>query len=166
MTRVQEIEHLIAHSFILGVIIDSEKKKNKTIRNLVDSWKRKTLGQMLRVIEENWDIEPMIHRSLRLFLDMRNKLVHGLTMSEQYDINTEWGQDEMIKFLLLFEVVSRPLREAFRAGFYASIELANTHQLKDQPEKQYPLTSRQKKKIGLFAAFFSPKLGEEAVSKT
>lgn len=157
MARVQEIEHLIAHSFILGAIAESERRKNLTVAELIKSWQRKTLGQMLRTIELNWVIEPTVHMSLQLFLEMRNQLVHGLTTSEQYDIHTSWGQDETIAFLTLFERISRPLREAFQASLYASIDIGNTRLLKDEPEKQHPLTVRQRKKIGLFAAFFSPK---------
>lgn len=157
VARAQEIEHLIAHSFVLGAIAESERRKNQTIGELIKSWKRKTLGQMLRTIESNWDIDPTVHASLQLFLEMRNQLVHGLTTSERYDIRTSWGQDETIGFLSLFELVSRPLREAFKASLYASIDIGNTHLLKDEPEKQHLLTVRQRKKIGLFAALFSPK---------
>src|SRR6266850_2117546 len=54
VARVQEIEHLIAHSFILGAIVKSERRRNKTIAELTQSWKRKTLGQMLKTIEQGW----------------------------------------------------------------------------------------------------------------
>jgi hypothetical protein len=163
IARIQEIEYLIAHSFILGGIDEAEHRKNQTIADLIKSWERKTLGQMLRAIESNWDIEPTVHASLQLFLQMRNKLVHGLTSSAQYDINTSWGQDETIGFLSLFELISRPIREAFRASLYASVDVGNTHLLKDKPDKHLQLNSRQKKKIGLFAAFFSPKVVESKV---
>jgi uncharacterized protein YlbG (UPF0298 family) len=157
MTRVQEIEHLMAHSFVFGAIVESERRKNMTIEQLIKSWKRKTLGQMLRAIELNWDIEPTVHAGLQQFLEMRNQIVHGLTTSDQYDIRTSWGQDETIGILTLFELISRPLSEAFQASLYASIDIGNKHLLKNEPKKQYPLTVRQRKKIGLFAAFFSPK---------
>lgn len=157
LARVQEIEHLIAHSFVFGAIAESERRKNSTVAELIKSWKRKTLGQMLRAIELNWDIEPTVHTSLQLFLEMRNQFSHGLTTSEQYNIHTSWGQDETIGFLTLFEIISRPIREAFQASLYASIDIGNKRLLKDEPAKQHPLTSRQRKKIGLFAAIFSPK---------
>ena len=158
VARVQEIEHLIAHSFVLGAIAESERRKNQTISELIDSWKRKTLGQMLHVIEQSWTIEPTVHASLRLFLKMRNELIHGLTTSERYDIHTSWGQDETVGFLSLFELISRPLREAFKASLYASIDIGNTHLLKGEPEKHHKLSARQQKKISLFAAFFAPKV--------
>jgi len=157
IARVQEIEHLIAHSFVLGAIVDSERRKNRTIAELIESWKRKTLGQMLRTIESSWEIEPTVHASLQLFLQMRNELVHGLTTNDQYDIHTSWRQDETVGFLTLFEFISRPLREAFQASLYASIDIGNKHLLKDDPAKHHRLTARQRKKIGLFAAFFSPR---------
>jgi hypothetical protein len=78
VARVQEIEHLIVHSFIFSTVIESKRRKNLKIGESVKSWKRKTFGQMLRAIESGWDIEPTIHTSLQLFLDMRNQLVHGL----------------------------------------------------------------------------------------
>ena len=161
IARVQEIEHLIAYSFVLGAIVESERRKNLTIAELIKSWKRKTLGQMLRTIESSREIEPTVKASLELFLQMRNELVHGLTTSEQYDIHTSWGQDETVCFLTLFELISRPLREAFQASLYASIEIGNKHLLKDEPKKHHRLTARQQKKIGLFAAFFSPKQNTE-----
>lgn len=164
IARAQEIEHLIAHSFVFGVSAESERRKSQTISELIKSWKRKTLGQMLRTIELNWDIEPTVHASLQLFLQMRNELVHGLTTSEQYDIHTSWGQDETMGILTLFELISRPLREAFQASLYASIDIGNNHLLKNEPDKHHPLTARQRKKIGFFVASFSPKEKKEQIA--
>jgi len=161
VARVQEIEHLIAHSFIFGAINKSERRRNQTIAELVERWKRKTLGQMLRIIEEDWEIEPTVYDGLQLFLSMRNYLVHSLTTSEQYDISTTWGQDETVGFLTWFELVPRHLREAFRGSLYASIEIGNEHFAKDDPERRCPLTSRQRKKISLFTASFTPRQEEE-----
>lgn len=77
------------------------------------------------------------------------------------NIHTSWGQDETIGILTLFELISRPLREAFQASLYASIDIGNNHLPKNEPDKHYPLTARQRKKIGLFVAFFSPKEKKE-----
>lgn len=104
--RCQQIEHLIAHSFILAALSPSERKRNLTIKETINKWKRKTFGQMILAIEEGYEIEPTVHASLKLFLEMRNKLVHELTRNEQYNIDTSWGQDEMIAFLSLFELIS------------------------------------------------------------
>lgn len=158
VARSQEIEHLIANSFILAAMSPTERKRKLTINETVTSWKRKTLGQMIRLIEEGYEIEPIVHESLRFFLHMRNELVHGLTTSDRYNIHTRWGQDEMIGFLLLFELISRPLREAFTASFYAGIEFGNERLLTGESDKKIPLTKSQRKKISLFAAFFTPKM--------
>jgi len=82
VARCQEIEHLIAHSFVFGGISGTERRKYKTIKDMIRGWKRKTLGQMLRAIEEVYEIEPTIHASLQLFLNMRNQLIHGITTHE------------------------------------------------------------------------------------
>lgn len=158
VARSQEIEHLIANSFILAAMSPTERKRNLTISETAASWKRKTLGQMIRLIEEGYEIEPIVHDSLRLFLNMRNELVHGLTTSDRYNIHTRWGQDEMIGFLLLFELISRPIREAFNASFYAGIEIGNEKLLTGESDQKIPLTKSQRKKISLFAAFFTPKM--------
>jgi hypothetical protein len=47
---------------------------------------------MLRSIEEGYEIEPIVHASFNLFKDMRNQLVHGLTASDKYDIQTLGGK--------------------------------------------------------------------------
>lgn len=154
IARCQEIEHLIAHSFVLGAMAPSERRREQTIGELIKSWKRKTLGQMLRIIDEGYEIEPTVRASFELFLKMRNRLVHGLTTDDQYDIRSSWGQDEMIAFLTLFELVSRPVREMFRSSFYASIEIGNTTLLANEPEKQISLSKREKKQVWRFVHFF------------
>jgi hypothetical protein len=158
VARCQEIEHLIAHSFILG-ISDKQKRRYKTINDLVEGWKKKTLGQLINAIREAYDIEPIFNASLDLFLNMRNELTHGLTVSDRYDIRTSWGQDETIAFLTFFEFVSRIIRKAFRSTFYASIEFG-TQYLIDEKEipKQLRLTKKQSSEIDLYSVFFTPKL--------
>jgi hypothetical protein len=157
VARCQEIERLIARSFILAAMSPSERKRNRTINQTVDAWKRKTLGQMLAAIEEGYEIEPTVHAALRMFLGMRNELIHGITTSDRCDIHTSWGQGELIAFLSIFELISRPLREAFEASLYASIQIGNEKFLADTPERKMPLSKRQRKKVALFAAFFAPK---------
>lgn len=153
VARCQEIESLIAHSFILAVS-DCEQRKYKTVRDIIKGWKAKTLGQMLRSIEQGYQIEHRLHASLNLFLRMRNQLIHGLTTCEQYDIESTWGQDELIAFLALFEFLSRWVRRAFRASFYASILFANQHANGGNQEGQQTLTRRQLKEASLFPEIF------------
>lgn len=157
LARTQEIEHLIAHSFILGVFNKTDRKKNLTIDELIQKWKRKTLGQMLKAIEEDWEMDPMFHAGLRWFLRMRNELVHGFTTSEQYDFQTVWGQNEAVAFLSFYEFISRPLREAFKATMYASLDIGNKFLLKGDSGKQLRLTKVQKEMISLFVEFFNLK---------
>jgi len=157
VARVQEIEHLMAHSFILGAVAGSKTQRNLTVAEFIKSWKKKTLGQMLQTIEQSWEVEPTILASLRLFLQMRNELVHGLTTSDQYDLHTAWGQDEAVRFLSTFEMISRPIREAFRASVYASVDTGNKSLEAHEQSKCLSLSARKRKKIGLFVAFFKPR---------
>lgn len=136
VARCQEIEHYIAHSFILAVSA-REKRRYATINDLVHAWKGKT------------------------FLEQRNKLVHGLTTHEQYDIQTAWGQDEMIAFLALFEMMSRPIRKAFRACYLVSMDFGNTRLL-ESPDPKIRFTRKQQDEMSLFGAFF--KLREQNVA--
>jgi hypothetical protein len=59
LVRCQQIEHYIAHSFLLG-ISEKQKKQYATINDLRVGWKKKTLGNMLRCIEEAWEIHPLV----------------------------------------------------------------------------------------------------------
>ena len=154
IARCQEIENLIANSYIFGALSDSNLDKNRTIKDIICNWERKTLGQMLHLIEETFEIEPTVHAGFRLFLDMRNKLVHGFTTNEQFRLDSSWGQDEAFAFLTFFEFVSRPVRQAFRSSLYTSIDLGNSYFLHDAPENQIKLETNQQKLISLFVSFF------------
>ena len=59
----QQIEHYIANSFLLG-ISKKQKQKYETINDLREGWKRKTLGAMLKCIEQAWEIEPLLKTNL------------------------------------------------------------------------------------------------------
>lgn len=158
VARCQEIERLIAHSFILGVS-DFQKRQYTSIKTLIDSWKKKTLGRLLALIEDSYEIEPSFKTCLSMFLSMRNTLIHGATTG-RYDINTAWGQDELVTFLTFFELLSRTIRKAFIASFYASIEFRNKYLLQEN-QAIAPLTKGQQKDVALFIAFFKPKGGSQ-----
>jgi hypothetical protein len=158
IAKCQQIEHYIAHSFILGVS-KKQKHKYKTIKNLIDGWKKKTLGDLLHSIDEAYEIEPLVRASFQLFLKMRNELVHGITMSEKYDIETSWGQDELVAFLTFFNIVSNVVRKAFRSSFYASVHFGSEYLDKDGKIPKDLLTANQVDEISFFAEFFSPKRG-------
>jgi hypothetical protein len=156
--RCQQIEYYISNSFLLG-ISKKQKAKYKTINDLREGWRKKTLGNMLQSIEEAWEIEPIVKAGLQLFLEMRNRLVHGLTTDGQFDIRTDWGQRELLAFLYLFDVHSRIVKRAFRASYYAGFHFAIQKWGLPEGSPKKLFTKKQKDEISLFAAFFSPKPG-------
>lgn len=138
---------------------EADKGRYVTIGNMRKAWEKKTFGQMLSTIKVAWLLDPEFERHLELFKSMRNQLVHGLTTSDRYNISDEWGQEECFSFLVFFEIVSQPVRAAFRASLYASIDFA-IHHFKDEIEPPIKrLTRKQRDEIQLFAEFFRP-LGE------
>lgn len=156
LVRCQQIEHYIAHSFLLGI---SKKQKSKyvTINDLRAGWKKKTLGDMLRSIEEAWEIDPMVKANFELFLENRNMLIHGITTSERFDMRTSWGQRELLAFLNFFDVHSRIVKKAFRASYYASIHLGIERFGLPKGVPKNVFSKKQKEEAGLFFACFSPK---------
>jgi hypothetical protein len=152
IARCQQIEHYIAHSFILAVSA-KDKSKYKTINDLTRAWKRKTLGQLIRTIEESYELETTFKAALEWFLEKRNHLVHGLTTHPQYDIETAWGQDEMISFLALFEIMSRVIRDAFRSCYLTSMDYGSTYLL-DKLDPRIQFTKKQKDEMSVFPHFF------------
>lgn len=155
LAKCQEIEGLIAHSFVLGAN-DPNKHRYIAIDGMRKAWEKKTFGQMLTTIKSTWTIDPEFERYLELFKSMRNQLVHGLTTTKKYDISDAWGQDECFSFLVRFEIVSQPIRAVFRASFYASVEFAAEHFKDDLLNPIKPLTKKQREEISLFAEFFKP----------
>jgi hypothetical protein len=155
IARCQQVECYLTNSFLLG-LSEKEKKKYKTIGDRIAAWEKKPFGAMLKLIDESYEIVPELHAGLYLFKDMRNELVHGITTSEKYSIHSYWGCQELVAFLALFDHVSRVVRDAARASYYASIIFGNEYLLQDD-RKRIPLTRKQKKEAGLFAHFFSVK---------
>lgn len=157
LIRCQQIEHYIAHSFLLG-ISKKQKAKYNTINDLRAGWKKKTFGNMLLCIEEAWEIEPTVKAGLELFVECRNRLVHGLTTNERFDIRTDWGQRELWAFLYFFDIHSRIVKKAFQASYYASIHFAVERWGLPNGFPKRIFSKRQKDEVGVFAQFFSPKL--------
>ena len=135
---------------------ESDKQRYVTIGNMRKAWEKKTFGQMLTTIKAAWTLDPEFERHLELFKSMRNQLVHGLTTSDRYDISDQWGQDECFSFLVFFEIVSQPVRAAFRAALFASMEFAAHHFKNDTPKTAIKLTKKQRDEIHIFAEFFQP----------
>jgi hypothetical protein len=90
LVRCQQIEDYIARSFLLG-ISKKQKAQYETFNDLRKGWKKKTLGNMLRCMQEAWEIEPFVKANFELFLEHRNMLIHGITTDERFDIRTRWG---------------------------------------------------------------------------
>jgi len=157
VARCQEIEHLMAHSFILG-LSDAQTGRYEKINDLISHWKKLTLGQMLHAVDKGYEVDPMLRANLSMFLDMRNELVHGLTTSPRYDIQTAWGEAETVAFLVLFDFASRVVRKAFKASLYASIDYGNRYMFKKRGADPCPLSRREEREAGLFAAFFTPRM--------
>ena len=158
LATCQLIEHYIAHSFLLG-ISKRQKRKYKTLNDLKDGWKKKTLGNMLQCIEEAWEIEPTFKENLELFLAHRNLLIHGITTNERYDIRTHWGRDELVAFLNFFDVHSRIIKAAFRASYYASIQYGLRHFGRPKKIRKRIFSRKQSEESGLFFALFTLKDG-------
>lgn len=91
MTTIHRIEDHITNSFIFAV--GNKKYDNYTIDGAIKFWKeRLTFGRLIQLIEESYEIEEIIHNSFILFLTQRNKIAHGLTKDERYDIDTIWDK--------------------------------------------------------------------------
>ena len=156
LARCQLIEHYITESFLFG-ISRKQKRKYVTIDDLRAGWKKKTLGNMLECIQEAWEINPIVKANFELFLSNTNKLIHGLTTDEQYDIRTLWGQRELLAFLSFFDVHSRIVKKAFRASYYASMDFAIKKWGRPKGVPKNLFTKRQKEEMSLFIECFSPK---------
>jgi hypothetical protein len=156
MVRCQQIEEHIASSFIFATS-EKEKTKYKTIGDVVEGWKKHTLGKMFYIIDEAYEIEPTVKAAFKMFIQMRNRLIHDLAVSEQYNIRTDWGKKELVAFLALFDIISLSIKRAFRASFFASIDFGRIYLNKDGSIPENLLKLKQKKEMELFFHFFSPR---------
>lgn len=156
LATCQLIEYYVANSFLLG-ISKQQKRKYKTIDDLRKGWKKKTFGNMLKSMQEAWEIEPALRVGLELFLANRNLLVHGITMDERFDIRTHWGREELVSFLTFFDIHARIVKRSFRSSYFASISFA-MHQW-GRPEGISPrmFGKRHEAEADLFFHFFTPK---------
>jgi hypothetical protein len=161
LARCQQIERYLSRSFIFGIFSETQKKKYLTIDDMRKGWSRMTLGQMLRSIEEAWMIHPVVKPNLDLFLEHRNLLIHGITTSERFDIDTVWGQRELLAFLDFFDVHSRMVKKAFKASLLASIDfgIKQFGLPKGSPKRIFK--KKEKEELELFFAYFYPKLMEK-----
>lgn len=121
LSRCHKIEYLLSNSFIFG-FSDEQKRKYDTINDLREGWSKKTFGQLIRIIQDTFEIEPTLKASLELFLEMRNKLVHDITGDERYDIHDEWGQKELIAFLDTFLTLAEPIKDIALSCYVTSMQ--------------------------------------------
>lgn len=135
-----EIEWYISRAFVLA-LSDKEKTKYRTINDLTEAWSKKTFGQLFKIIKETYKVEPTIEAGLEAFLQMRNKIVHGICTDPQYDLWDEWGQKELISFLFFFTYVARSVRMVFRycyivSSLYAEDVLLNKRKGRELSEEE------------------------------
>ena len=86
-------------SFIFGRSDKKRKKDSETFGNAFDELKTKTLGGIITSIRKSFDIDTDVNFLLSLFIDMRNQFIHGITYTERYDIEDNWGQRELLNLL-------------------------------------------------------------------
>jgi hypothetical protein len=111
------------------------------------------------VYRRAWEIEPILKSNLDLFLENRNRLIHGITTDERFDIRTHWGREELVAFLSFFDVHARIVKSAFRASYYASIAFAFDFWGRPKNIPKEVFGRKQTKEASLFFAFFTPKDG-------
>lgn len=130
MTTIHRIENYITSSFIFAV--GNKKYDNYIINEATKFWKNKlTLGKLIQLIEERYEIDEVVHNSLILFLKQRNKIAHGLTKDERYDVDTIWGQKEILGYLALFLRNAWVLEDIVESAYFATIGLG-FHFMKDE----------------------------------
>lgn len=120
LTTIHRIEALITDSFIFAV--GNKKYDRYTIDEVMKLWKKRfTFGQLIQLIQERYEIDETVYNSLRLFLIQRNKIAHGLTKDERYDIDTVWGQKEIVGYIALFLKNAWVLGEIFESAYVVTM---------------------------------------------
>jgi hypothetical protein len=150
-----EIEHYLSESFIFG-ITESQKRKYETINDLWEGWSKKTFGELIRLIQDGYNIEPIVKNGLELFRDMRNKLVHGITINERYNIHDEWGQKELLSFLDVFLTLANSIKQISFACYSASIQFGISL-LEDEKKSTIKLPEDALEELSLFCESFEIK---------
>ena len=148
----QEIEWFLNHSFIFA-FSDKQRRKIKTIDEAIEYWSHKTLGAMVNIMKESFEFSEDVENGFKLFIDMRNRLVHDILRSERYNIDTNWGQRELMAYLDLFLTLCEPIKEIATACCDVSFALGE-----DLFGDSIPNWERNPNLAGLFSASFSVKL--------
>lgn len=120
LTLIHNIENDITNSFIFAV--GNEKYKDYSVEEVTKYWKSKlTFGRLIELMESRFEIDPYVRMSLELFLVQRNKIAHGLTKDERYDIETFWGQKELVAYLCTFIENATLLKEISESAYIATM---------------------------------------------
>ncbi|WP_141506271.1 hypothetical protein [Paenibacillus luteus] len=151
LTQCHEIEFLFSKSFIFA-ISEKQQKKYETVNDFLKGWEKKTLGGLFSAMQEAFDIEDDIKKAMDLFLEMRNNLVHGITITDKYDIYTDWGQRELLVFLDIFLSLCAPIKEIAASCLEVSIKYAKRHLLDESGKKI--LTESSEELLSLFIECF------------
>lgn len=160
MVTIHRIESYITESFIFAV--GNEKYFDYTLEEVIKLLKDKfTFGKLIQLMEERYEIDEVVHNGLRLFLTQRNKIAHGLTKDPRYDIDTLWGQKELVAYLAIFLKNAWALEAVFEAAYITTMGVAG-HLLKDNlndPKELKFINDFEKdpdviEKVSLFAEVF------------
>lgn len=164
ITAIHKIEKYITDSFIFA--IGNERYGEYSIKEVTSLWKRKlTFGKLIKLIQERFEIDEDVYYALTLFLAQRNKIAHGLTMDERFDIDTVWGQKELVGYLALFLRNAWLLEEVFESAYTVTMGVG-FNLIKgdsDDPEllktiNDFEKDSIVKNKIALFSEVFRMKI--------
>lgn len=162
VVQCQRVESLMAHSVILG-IKEAKTQGYKTVADLISAWEKKTLGAMLRCIEQAYTIEPTVHTCLKGFVSMRNELIHSITTKDRFDIETEWGRRELWAFLVSFRHFIALCEAVFSSTVLASYDFLHCYSGElELSTISFPLSSEDSQRTWRFHAYFTPKHGEGA----
>lgn len=123
ITTIHRIENYIMESYIFGLGV--KKYEHYSIDEMVKFWKEKlTFGRLINLMEENFIINDDIKKSIQLFLTQRNKIAHGLTMDERFNIDTFWGKKETVGYLALFLKNASLLENAIESAYIFTVGLS------------------------------------------
>jgi hypothetical protein len=155
-----EIEHHLAHSVILSL---PDPKAVKTIAEFIDIRKKRTAGRLLHSINTRYDIDPVFREGFDAFLDMRNRLVHGLTLERRYRIDSVDGLTQLSGFLDAFFMIAVPLRNTFRGTSIASVDFLSYIVKKETGKAPIKLSKWERDQLGFFFDVFKLKKGAREV---
>lgn len=120
LKTIHRIEDYITNSFIFAV--GNKKYADYTINELTKLWKSKfTFGNLIKLMKEQFVINEDVENSLELFLYQRNKIAHGLTKDERFDIDTLWGKKELTGFFAIFMANTYTLERVIQSAYIATI---------------------------------------------